>query len=394
MAAVPVVLLVVAVAGVLARRPGMPVWALPGGLVAVGLALGAFDLQAAGDALDPMVEPLAFLLLAVPLAVMLDRLGFFAAAAARIGHGRHLHLGLWVLAAAVTTLFNLDASVVLLTPLYVRLARRHGLDPVALGFVPVLLACFSSSALPVSNLTNLLAAGRFAVGTADFAARLGPASVVASAVGYAAFRRVFRQPGPGRPADEPYDPAALRRGGPVVAFVLAGFTLGDACGIPAWAVAGAADVVLVALTRGLPRRTVPWGAAALAAALGVLASAASPNLGLHRLLDGSGPGATARVFAVSVLGANAVNNLPAVLVALPALGAHPGPRLWAVLLGVNVGPVLVVTGSLAGLLWLDTARRLGVPVDARTYSRVGWRVGLPALVAACVTLAVTNRLLG
>ena len=48
--------------------------------------------------------------------------GFFAAVAALVDGGRHLRLGLWVLAAAVTVLFNLDAAVVLLTPLYVRIA--------------------------------------------------------------------------------------------------------------------------------------------------------------------------------------------------------------------------------------------------------------------------------
>ena len=75
-----------------------------------------------------------------------------------VGRGRHLALGLWVLGALVTTILNLDASVVLLTPLYVRIARRCGLDPLALAFQPVLLSCLASSALPVSNLTNLIAA--------------------------------------------------------------------------------------------------------------------------------------------------------------------------------------------------------------------------------------------
>lgn len=394
MTVVRVGLLAAAVVGVLLRRPGIPAWAAPVAMLAAGLGVGALRPTSAGDALRPMVEPLGFLLLAVPLAVMLDHLGFFTAVAARIGHGRHLHLGLWVFAAAVTTVFNLDASVVLLTPLYVRIARRHGLDPVALGFVPILLACFASSALPVSNLTNLLAAGRFDLGTADYASRLGPASAVAAAVGYGAFRRVFPETDPGPSTDEPVEPRALRRGAPIVLFVLAGFTVGDAWSVPAWVVAAVADVVLVALTRRVPWRTIPWGAAALAASLGVLASAASPSLGLNRILAGTGNGTAARIFVVSAFGANALNNLPALLVSLPALGTTPGPRLWALLLGVNLGPVLVVTGSLAGLLWLDTARRLGVAVDGRTYSRVGWRIGLPAIAAAGATLLVTDRLLG
>jgi arsenical pump membrane protein len=388
-----VVLLAVAAAGVLVRRRGLPAWAVPAAMVGTGLVVGAFDPADVGDSLDPMVEPLVFLLLAVPLAVMLDRLGFFAAVASRIDHHRHLHLGLWLFAAAVTTVFNLDASVVLLTPLYVRIARRHGLDPLPLAFVPILLACFASNALPVSNLTNLLAAGRFDVEAGDFLVRLGPASAVAVAVGYVAYRRVFPEADPTPATDEPVNPRALRVGTPVVLFVLAGFTVGDLAGVPAWAVAAVADVALVAMTRSLPWRTVPVEAAAVAATLGVLAASASAHLGLDGLLSGTGTGSRLKIFAVAALGANAVNNLPAVLMALPALGPDPGERLWPLLLGVNVGPVLVVTGSLAGLLWLDTAQRLGVEVDARTYTRIGWRIGLPALAAAAATLAVTNRLL-
>ncbi|HEY5424337.1 MAG TPA: hypothetical protein VIK05_12735 [Ilumatobacteraceae bacterium] len=50
-----------------------------------------------------------------------------------------------VLAAAVTVVFNLDAAVVLLTPLYIRIARRHGYSPEMLAFQPALLACLASN---------------------------------------------------------------------------------------------------------------------------------------------------------------------------------------------------------------------------------------------------------
>jgi arsenical pump membrane protein len=80
--------------------------------------------------------------------------------------------------------------------------------------------------------------------------------------------------------------------------------------------------------------------------------------------------------------ANVANNLPALLVTLPELHHRDGPALWAVLLGVNMGPVVLVTGSLASLLWMGTLGRLGVPVRARDFTRVGVRVGLPAAMAA------------
>jgi arsenical pump membrane protein len=154
-----------------------------------------------------------------------------------------------------------------------------------------------------------------------------------------------------------------------------------------------ADVALVALARHVPWRVLPVGAAALAAALAVLVGAAAPHLPVDRLVAGSAGAAHATgLVAASAVGANLLNNLPALLLMMGAVPRLDG-RLWAVLVGVNVGPVLVATGSLSGLLWLDTAKRLGVPVSARTYSRVGVRVGLPALAAATVTVLLTNRLL-
>jgi arsenical pump membrane protein len=177
-----------------------------------------------------------------------------------------------------------------------------------------------------------------------------------------------------------------------VVFVLVGFTVGDGLGVPAWVVAAIADAVLVAMTRWVPWRTVPVGAVVLAASLGILAAAAAPHLDLENALGPDAPGGDLRIVALAVVAANAINNLPAVLIGLPALGPDPDDRLWSLLLGVNMGPVLIVSGSLAGLLWLDTTRRLGVRVDARRYTSVGLRVGAPALLAAIAVLLATNLL--
>jgi arsenical pump membrane protein len=392
MPALRIALLAFAVAGVLLRPRSLPVWSAPVTAVAVSLLSGSTTLRRSSDALDPLVGPLTFLLAAVPLALLLDELGFFRAVAARIDSSRHLHLWMWWFAAGVTTLFNLDAAVVLLTPLYIRIARRHGLDPIAAAFPPVLLASLASSALPVSNLTNLLAAEQGDLHAGQFLVHLGPASLAAVAVGYIGYRRAFHLGAAHDSLHEPVDDRAIRRGAPVVAFVLLGFTVGDVIGVPAWSVALLADLALMALTRAAPWRHLPVSAVALAASLGVLAAAAAPHLGLHRALEGSGTGAELRVLALAVVGANAVNNLPALLVALPALGAQPLPRIWALLAGVNMGPIFVVTGSLAGLLWMDTARRLGVHVEPRRYTLVGLRVGLPAIAAATLVLLGTNAL--
>ncbi len=383
--------LVVGVAGSVVGPPRVRAWVVAAAVAAMALLVGIVPWPVFGDAVDALAAPLAFLVLAVPLAVLLDEIGFFGAVAASVGTARRLRLALWWLAGAVTVLFNLDAAVVLLTPLYVRIAHRHGDDAVALAFIPALLASLASSILPVSNLTNLVLADQLHLGVGDFLVHAAPAALAATIVGWFAFRRSAGVEPPHEPAPEVVDRRALRIGAPVVAFLLLGFTVGDALGIPAWVVAAIALAFLSARTRQFPWRHVPLGAVALALALGTLALGAAQAVDVDRVLSVPGAPGQALTFGVTVLAANAVNNLPAVLVALPGLGAHPD-KMWAVLLGANIGPTLWVTGALSTLLWQSTMTRLGQPVSNRRYAAMGVRIGLPALAAALVVHLVVNAL--
>jgi arsenical pump membrane protein len=288
--------------------------------------------------------------------------------------------------------------VVLLTPLYVRIARRSGRSPVVLAFQPVLLASLASSALPVSNLTNLIAASWTGASTLAFVEHLAVPSLVASAVGWWCYRR-FLNPdrvvaGVDLASDRPTGAGqarALKVGGIVVTLVVIGFLAGRSVGVPPWAVAAAADVALVVIIRHAPWRAIPWQTALIVAGLGVLAAAAVTHLDIGRVIGGHGALALARTAGVSGVGANVIDNLPALLIALPAVGHQVSPVLWAVLVGVNFGPVILVTGSLASLLWLDAMGRLGVPVTAREFTRVGVRVGLPgALAGGVVAVALLS----
>ena len=145
--------------------------------------------------------------------------------------------------------------------------------------------------------------------------------------------------------------------------------------------------------RILPWRSVPWETAVIVMSLGLLADAAARHLPLGPLFRGSGVADMARDAGVAGAAANVVNNLPALLVSLGALGHHTSPGLWAVLVGVNMGPVLLVTGSLASLLWLATMRRLGADVMAADFTRFGVAVGLPA-AAAGLSVLLAMRALG
>ena len=349
---------------------------------------------AVGDQLRTLAPALAFLLAGVPLAALLDRLGFFDAVVSAIA-GRFASvpvLALWVLAALTTIVLNLDTTVVLLTPLYLRLARRADVDPVALALVPLLLASLSSSVLPVSNLTTLIAAQQLHLGVGQVVAHLALPSLAATAVGWLVYRRHH----PTRLACDPGGPPvrrALAVGGAVVGFVLVGFTVGGALGIPAWVVAAVADVVLVALTRWLPWRTLPVSTAAAVVAVAAVVALVVPSGWLAGLLGHDRPLALVGIVGVAGAAANLVNNLPALLVALDGADKVSW-GMWAWLLGVNTAAVLTPMGALANLLWRRVLGADGISVSWRDHARGTVGVAMPAVVAAAAVLALERAVWG
>jgi arsenical pump membrane protein len=326
----------------------------------------------------PLLAPVAFLLTAVPMAALLDRLGLFEAVAARVPARA---LGLWVFGALVTTLLNLDTAVVLLTPLYARIDRRYAVQP-------ALLALVASSALPASNLTNLIAASGAHVTTGQLLVHLGPPSLVATVVAWFAYRRLDHQPdmGSGQSSVRATDdrPELDRVAAVVVALVVVGFVLGREVGIEPWVVALAACVVLGVRAGGFPWRSVPVVTAASVLLLGGLAALAMRDVDLHRLAQAKGPLGVIAVASLTAAVANVVNNLPAVLVVVQGIG-HPAPGLWPALLGVNMGPFVLVTGALSSLLWM---RATGS--SARAFTSAAVRVVGPAFVAAVATMALLS----
>src|SRR5882724_328718 len=101
-----------------------------------------------------------------------------------VGRGSYPALFLLCVAlAAITTIgLNLDTTAVLLTPVLLSLAKKLNIAPLPLAMTAVWLANTASLLLPVSNLTNLLAADRVALAPAAFAARMGAPQAASIAV--------------------------------------------------------------------------------------------------------------------------------------------------------------------------------------------------------------------
>ena len=330
---------------------------------------------------------LLFLCVGVPLAELLDRLGYFEAVAAVVqGRRAGVRVGvLWALACVTTAILNLDTTVVLLTPLFVRMARRSGDDPFALALVPLFTAAFASSFLPVSNLTTLIVTERLELSVADVVTHLAAPGLAACVVGWVVFRR--RAPkalaaGVGGVVDR----RALVIGSCVVAGLLVGFVFGGLWGIDPWVVALVADVVLAIVTRALPWRSVPLFTAAGIALVGLAAALVVPASATQGLATVDAPLALAGTVGLAAGAANVVNNLPATLIGLEGVDTATW-GMWAWLLGVNTGSVILPIGALANILWWRIVRREGVEVDVRTYVRATVPVAVPALIAAALCLA-------
>jgi arsenical pump membrane protein len=320
-------------------------------------------------------------LLLVGLVAAEDKL--FAAAGARLADscpgGLGLFAGLAVLVVSVTAVLNLDTSVAFLTPVAVHTARRRGEAGALLVPACLLLSNAGSLLLPGSNLTNLIVLGNLHLSGGTYFERMaGPwvaAALVTAAVLVASGRRDIRRRVEGT---EPGDKAVIGLG---VAAVLAVVVLVLALSSPAPWVAGlgmAAVAVRLAGRRLRPADVlgtvdlpVLLGLFGLAVGLGALGREWS---GPTQLMGHLGPWATA---AVGGAAAVSVNNLPAAALLSARAPTHP----LSLLIGLDLGPNLFVSGSLAWVLWVGAARAAGGQADVGRTVRIGL-IAAPASVAA------------
>jgi arsenical pump membrane protein len=167
-------------------------------------------------------------------------------------------------------------------------------------------------------------------------------------------------------------------------------------GLPTFLAGTGTAIVILSVGRSSPGAVfqhISWSVLPLVAGLFVLVQGVENTGLLSPLMQWMSKGAAGSpaLTALASGGAvafvtNAVNNLPLGLIAgAVASGAHLSPLVTgALLIGVDLGPNLSVTGSLATILWLVALRREGEEVSAWKFLTVGCLVMPPALVAALV----------
>lgn len=326
------------------------------------------------------------------------------------GSPRRLFLLVYIVGVVVTVFLSNDATAVVLTPaVYAACRAARVKDPMPYLLVCAFIANAASFVLPISNPANLVifAGGEMPPLSRWMATFLLP-SIVSIVVTFACLywtqRRALAEDTIASTVERPVLSHSAQLAGwglLATALILIGASAMHLdLGIPTFAAGIVTTIIVLALARQSPVETIrgiSWSVLPLVAGLFVIVEAVN-HTGLTTLLSDRLASLAAQSptqaiaaagFSVAIV-SNLVNNLPAGLFAGSAVqAAHvPDAIAGAVLIGVDLGPNLSVTGSLATILWLAALRREGLHMGAWTFLKLGIIVMFPALILSLAVLSL------
>ncbi len=394
-----------ATGGVIARPFRLPeaIWAVLGAVLLI--VFGLMPIPAALGAVAKGLDVYLFLIGMMVLSEAAREQGLFdwvAATAAINARGSSARLFVLVYATGIvtTTFLSNDATAVVLTPAVYAAAKKAKAEPLPLLFACALIANAASFVLPISNPANLVLYGGKMPPLGTWFGAFALPSVAAIAVTFAMLRWVERKRlGGACDSDVARDPltpagkAALAGIVATAALLIVMSALDQPLGLPTCLAGLATMLGVCALAKRSPlalARAVSWSVLPLVAGLFVLVEALDRTGVIRHIATALQTAAANPAQGAAVSGTvlafatNLMNNLPAGLVASNAVAQVHPPQLIvdALLIGVDLGPNLSVTGSLATILWLQAIRREGEDVGFWRFLKVGAATMIPALAAA------------
>ncbi len=395
-----------ATGGVIVRPFRLPeaVWAVAGAILLVVAGLlplsGALGAALKGSDVYFFLTGMMLLSETARREGLFDWVATLAVNAAR-GSSTRLFALVYAVGVVVTIFLSNDATAVVLTPAVFAATRKAKIDPLPHLFACALVANAASFVLPISNPANLVLYGEHMPALAAWLVRFAVPSLLSILATYAALRLVERD-GLRPPCERDLEQPTLSGGGwtalggiGLTAIVLLVVSAsGMPLGLPT-AILGLLTLFAVMLSQRsspLPAiRGVSWSILPLVAGLFVMVEALAHTGvivalagALHHAEGASDGAAAAAAGGVIAFACNAINNLPAGLIARSTLDiAHVSKRMTdSLLIGVDLGPNLSITGSLATILWLTAIRREGEAVSFGRFLKVGAMVMPPALILA------------
>jgi arsenical pump membrane protein len=390
------------------------VYWIAGGVLLL-LVLNLVPLQLAGRAGAKALDVCFFLIGMMLLSELAREHGVFdwlSSVAVRSARGScsRLFALVYAVGTIVTIFMSNDATAVVLTPAILTAVRRAKVQPLPYLFVCAFIANAASFLLPISNPANLVVFHNQMPPLARWLLLYGVPSLLSIATTFIVMRWLFRKELCAAIEGE-VETKPLRREGTLVLVGLAAMvvvlltasSLGEDLGLPTCLAALAITAVVSILARSNPirlAREISWATLALVAGLFVMVDAMESVGAMQRTREwltwvqtlGPTTGILITGFAVGVAN-NLVNNLPLGLIAGSTLqAAHvKGLIADAVLIGVDLGPNLSITGSLATILWMIALRKEKFDVSSWDFFKVGV-VAMPVALFASLGGAILMQI--
>jgi arsenical pump membrane protein len=318
------------------------------------------------------------------------------------GSPQRLFLLIYAVGILVTVLLSNDATAIVLTPAVYAATRAAGAAPLPYLLICAFIANAASFVLPISNPANLVVFGERMPHLAEWLRLFALPSLASIVVTYIVLRLTQRRPLSEENIEKSVPKPKLGHGGKLTAIgigaigvvLITASALDIQLGLPTFICGLVTAAAVLALSRQSPWpviNRISWSVLPLVAGLFVMVEALAKTGAISALsafLQGAvehAPRAAAWGAGIATtIAGNIANNLPVGLVAGSVVGSDhlPSSVVSAMLIGVDLGPNLSVTGSLATILWLVALRREKIEVTAWRFLIIGALVMPPALIAA------------
>jgi len=366
---------------------------------------------------DPLVTTWNVVIILATLMVistLLDDYGFFEYCASRAIHasknsGERLFLYTFLVVSLISLFAGNDVVILTTTPIILIFCRNAGINPKPYMYMSFFAANTFSMPLYIGNLTNILIGDSFKLDYFGFTKYMLLPTLAAALVNYYLIKYIFRKqipvsfnsPDNGRVGFK--DRRLVMLG---LAVLLGVIVLGGAANylkIPLSAVTLIGAVILIIAERRAVYRMkrVSWNVVVFVIGLfivvkGLEVGGISSYAG-DVLFANLGSDTAAAIFSVSLLSAfmcNLVNNIPMTAMMLSIIQHADLPSQmnaamgYSLVIGSNLGANFTTFGALAGILWLESARRYGWSTTMTEILKIGLFVTPIAILGASLVLAI------